>query len=423
MLCETATIWIAAPFRTSVDEPENGALLGWNYAERETLWRVETDIVSVRVEISSEWECIARVREPWSELHRARSGGPFTSHDWLVSWTEAFRDTSVTPRIVLVWRDGMLVAAAPLAVRHRAIARVVPYPKARILGMLSDERVGFHDWLLAPGHEDTVSILGEAIAGFDGWRAIDLAPVRASGALEQQIAAFNGKGLRTMRRVENRAAVADLSQGWDAYLSARPRSFRKNLRSCAKRIEETGGRVLMTGLSRRHDDELFERALALSARCWKASAGTDITTDVRARNLMRGLWGRLRDSGGLRIHLLTVDGADLASVISLIDEDTTYGFVTDFAEEAAHLSPGRFLIAESMKQSSETGLKRYNMLRSTPFLVQFADQVIDFERIRVFSPMAFSRIVAETEEVLRPIGRAKRIASRYSDRRRPAYKT
>jgi hypothetical protein len=146
-----------------------------------------------RAEADSAWAtetvtglyALQELRSEWDELH-ARSVGvtPFQAHGWVEAWWTEYGGAGRL-RVLLVRRDGRLVAAAPLALTRRGPVRVL----APLGGAQSDH----HDVLLDVGSaRPAAGRLAAALAALPGWDVLDLAAVRAGAGAEQLADAWAG---------------------------------------------------------------------------------------------------------------------------------------------------------------------------------------------------------------------------------------
>src|SRR3546814_9167030 len=89
------------------------------------------------IRVLDSWSEFPALAEPWEELTRASGSGPFVSHRWLSAWWDSFGD-GLAPRVPQVWRDGLLVAAAPLSLSRRSVSRWGRFLRGNCLGMISN---------------------------------------------------------------------------------------------------------------------------------------------------------------------------------------------------------------------------------------------------------------------------------------------
>ncbi|WP_329022790.1 GNAT family N-acetyltransferase [Streptomyces sp. NBC_00690] len=117
-----------------------------------------------------------RLREEWDDLQRrCASATPFQSHAWLDSWWLSY-GTSGRLRVVLVRRNGRLIAAAPLMLVHRPMPVLVP-----LGGTISD----YGDVLVDDDHaEGALAALERGLRNAARHAVIDLREVRPGAAAE-----------------------------------------------------------------------------------------------------------------------------------------------------------------------------------------------------------------------------------------------
>ena len=123
-----------------------------------------------------------RSDDGWTGLHtewddltaRCSAATPFQSYAWLESWWHTYGAPG-SLRLILVRYGGRLVAAAPLALRRRAVCPVL----TPLGGALSD----FTDVVVDDAMAEQASrVLTEAIIREPGWQAVDF-PETRSGAV------------------------------------------------------------------------------------------------------------------------------------------------------------------------------------------------------------------------------------------------
>lgn len=377
-------------------------------------------VMATRIDILEDVEGFAALAPAWRRLHAAARGGPFSSPEWIAAWIATYADTPVRPVIATAWRDGEIVAALPLGLRRRRlVSGTLP---VTVLEMLCDARAGFHDVLVAPGHEDVVAQLTAALRSGGRCSAIDLSPLAKTPGTVALAAAAEAQGLRLRRREEIRSAVSDLSGGWEAFLQRRSREFRKSLRVNHRKLEQREHAFHSARAPGPEADRVLSGLLDLSARCWKARMGTDIGSEPRTRRFIEALWHHMAPHGTITVNLLVIDGQEAASYLALEDEESVYGMITDFDEAFREFSPGRLIVAAGFMEAAARGRQRADNLRYTPFTERFADSSYTFERLRLCPRNGPADLLLGAAERLRPIGSEARRWWRRRSRKRIAYK-
>ncbi|MGI5375577.1 GNAT family N-acetyltransferase [Streptomyces sp. CA-251387] len=139
---------------------------------------------ALSVEVCTEERAFAELAGEWERLYRAcPSATPFQSHAWLHSWWLSYGRPGRL-RLVLVRRNGELVAAAPLMGVHRPVPALVPVGGTitDLCDVLIDEEVA------APG----AGALADALADLARTALIDFREVRPGGAMERVYLCWRG---------------------------------------------------------------------------------------------------------------------------------------------------------------------------------------------------------------------------------------
>jgi hypothetical protein len=274
---------------------------------------------TARIEVLTTWAEFAGLADPWDELAQESQSGPFVSHRWLSAWFDSF-GRAIAPRIVQIWRDGLLVAAAPVGISTESLSARLPFVEVPKLQMLSNHRTGYNEWLVAPGYDCEIPVLLDAVMRRTGtWSVAELEPFRRSTVFDRVVAAAREQNIRLLDDTTINSGFVDLSKGWEGYLAGRPREFRKNLRVAQRRLAATNHSILRAPSS---ETRTLERVLSLSARSWKGRAGTALGAREGTRTFMRRLWSTLGRTNAMDLYLLEIDGREAASFGGVLETVT-----------------------------------------------------------------------------------------------------
>jgi len=137
----------------------------------------------------------------------------------------------------------------------------------------------------------------------------------------------------------------------EAYLknSLSPHHYRE-FRRMKRRLSEKGR--LEHVVARSEDDVRngLETFLALEAAGWKGRKRTAMAIDRFQAAFAREAVNRLAERDLCRIHLLTLDGEPVASLVAFIEAGMAYTWKTAYDEAHAAYSPGTLLMIEVTKQ-------------------------------------------------------------------------
>lgn len=376
--------------------------------------------MSTRIEILTDVATILKRMPAWRTLHKAAGEGPFSSAEWISAWFEAWPNHTAQPAFGLAWQDDVLVAGWPLGCSLRKTSKYSP--KVQTLHPLCDDKAGFHELLILPGHEDIAPQMIAAYQKALKWSAMDLTPLKQNATSEAVFRAANRDGYVARKRAEIRTVHAEMPTGWDEYLATRSRDFRKSIRSCGNKLAKLDHDHSITFNLEGPGVARVEEAIELSGRCWKARLGTDLESDPALRTFIIALFRHLGPKDMICLHLLKIDGVEAASCFSLYWNNCAFGIITDFDERFSKLSPGRLLISRSMEQAAGIGIVELNFLRATAFGKRFATSESEYMRVKVARRFSMINAWLWLEEALRPIGKAARKKRQLTQRKRAGNK-
>ena len=368
--------------------------------------------------VLTDWADLETLRAPWDELTAASGASPFVSHRWLSLWSKAFGE-SFAPRIIQVWRDGQLVGAAPLGLTSHRIRHLPFGVSVRCLAALSNHETPLSQWLFAPGHEDALDKMLEATAdnsiGCDMCKLEPLPDDATTGKLRERASRL---GFPLTWCATASSVTVDVSNGWEAYLAARSKNFRKKIRRERRALEGAEHRWLR---GRSDGSAVLERAFAVSVESWKGRAGTAIGSTDDQRAFYRALWDGLGPEGAMEVNLLEIEGKEAGSLVAIRHGDIAYGVKVDFVEDFGGYSPGRMMVADFVERCADDGLREVDMLRRSRFTEEFSEEGYVLGRLQLFPRWNLPALWYNLEERLRPIGRGWRHERRRGQRRRGAH--
>ncbi len=145
--------------------------------------------------------------------------------------------------------------------------------------------------------------------------------------------------------------VADLSDGYDAWLARRTPRFRRNLRQARVKADEAGVE-LEDGTE---DPHLFERLMAVEHRTWKGIEGSGMTS-LQMSTTYRLMIDRLRERGRLLAHVARHDGDDVGYILGGLRAGRYRGLQLSYDESVRHLSIGNVLQDHQLRLLDADGL-------------------------------------------------------------------
>ena len=126
-------------------------------------------------------------------------------------------------------------------------------------------------------------------------------------------------------------------------------SLRKSLRRRGRRLDEQGHVTLSVHDGHEDLDRLLAVGYSLESSGWKATAGTALTTDARARAFYRDVAEVARARGWLRLLYLRVDGNPIAFQLAVLARGRMHLLKTGYDPAWAGYGPGAQLMHHQLQ--------------------------------------------------------------------------
>lgn len=124
------------------------------------------------------------------------------------------------------------------------------------------------------------------------WQLATIGPIADPARLPALLARLNERGVRHAL-VPGESQFLLLATSWEAFLEARSRNFRRNVKRKAKAFEEAG--LVVRHTSNPGVDELRRTVFAVSDRSWQGQMGVAVAAQGAGRQLYERLGGRGTD--------------------------------------------------------------------------------------------------------------------------------
>jgi len=371
-----------------------------------------------KLRILDDWNGFEKLSAPWDELVEATGAGLFMSHRWLSIWANVY-GRNLAPLVLQVWRDGILVAAAPCCLTNHRIRHIPLGVNVKCLSMLANDETPHSRLLAAPGHDDAMGLILEAIAGGSiECDMCELEPLPDGPEIGVTTACASDMRFFSTWCKTGGSVTVDTSDGWKSYLASKSKSSRKRIRRERRALEAVEHRWVR---STEAGGGLLDRAFAVSLKSWKGRAGTSIASTENQKALYMGLWETFGNDGGMEINVLEIEGQDAGCLISIRQKDIVYGMKIDFVEDFAEYSPGRLMVADFLERSAGARVRQVDMLRRSQFTGEFSEDGYSLGRLQLFPRRSFPAFWYGLQERLRPIGRGWRRGRRRARTGREAH--
>lgn len=293
-------------------------------------------------------EALGSLRVAWDELAVA-AGRPFSAPAWGLSWWRQMRPEGAGLRVLVVERDGALVGIFPLYAVGRAYrtlgAGLAPVEPLAAKGG-EEEVAAAAAGLLAGLRPRPARIEIVEHGSGPGWGGL------LSGAWP------GGRGV--WRGVESEAAPqVDFGEGLDAWMAGKSKSFRRDIRSSRRKIDESGAsfRFADEGTVEADVRELMRlHRLRLAER-----GGTSIPPGDEVERMLVAVGRELIGAGRFRLLCLDLDGETIAADLLLAAGTELSAWNSGFDEAHRDLSPIMQCLVHALADSAERGERSMNL--------------------------------------------------------------
>jgi CelD/BcsL family acetyltransferase involved in cellulose biosynthesis len=307
-------------------------------------------------------EDLPGLRREWEELlDRCAYRTPFYSLDWLRIWWDVF-GPACGLRVLVLREGGSLLGIAPLMFSTERRARLL---RIRKLGLVWNYYTPRVDFLLAAQPDACLRRILEYCEGEGGrWDMVEFTYLpEDSGNAARLKALLLALGSPALVRTCLESPHVRFEGGFEKYLQTRSAHFRRNLSNARNRLRKEGeSEFVVLREGSKALDEPLEELFALSLRSWKGTAGTA----EGARAELRRFYGRVAEcwacKGGLELRFLRVNGAAVASLISLIESGRVYTLKTAYDPRYRRLSPGTLIFHSLLEDHLNRGAREIDFV-------------------------------------------------------------
>jgi CelD/BcsL family acetyltransferase involved in cellulose biosynthesis len=321
--------------------------------------------------VAERHDSLEALEEDWREL-AGRSENIFATWEWSSIWWQHFGTDK--RMFIVACRDGngRLFAILPLSQSTKFGLRII-----RFFGHGVGDELGP---VCAPADKTAARdlvrdvlkqlpskydlFLGERLPGSDGWSA-----------------ALSGTVLRT----EESPVLLANGMGWDEYLRSKSSNLRQQVRRRERQLARGHElRYRLTSDPARLDDDL-DTLFALHAARWTNTASPFIANNAFHRHFAK----RAVEKGWLRLWFLELNGTPRAAWYGFRFGDVESYYQSGRDPEWARSSIGFVLLAHTIREALDDGVREYRFLRGGEELkYRFADRDDGLETIGVSSTFA-----------------------------------
>lgn len=286
---------------------------------------------------------LGRLRDEWDAL-AVQSERPFAAPAWGLSWWEHLRPRRAELRLLFALDEGgAAVGVAPMYCAQRAYAPLGG-------GMAPVEP------LARPGAERQVAEAVRAALIGATPRAATV-EVEAHGSSPDWAGLLgdgwgDGSGAWRWAKLDAPAPQIDLGSGFEQWLAARSKTFRREMNRKRRKLEEAGGSFrFATADSLQRDVATF---LRLHRARLAGQGGSSLSGDGVERMLV-AVGRELHAAERFRLLCIELEGETIAAQVLLAAGREVSAWNSGFDESRAKLSPAMLCVMESLRYASERG--------------------------------------------------------------------
>jgi CelD/BcsL family acetyltransferase involved in cellulose biosynthesis len=324
-------------------------------------------------QVSADWEALAA-----TTLH------PMQGPVWHGCASRFVHASSDQLHVIALWDEGQLAGLAPLMLTNGPTGR-----RYEIIGT----RVLYEPAAMLARTEEAADQLARAVASLKH-------PV----ALTRMAAAhpFNDRFVRYARRAgwvalptASGSPHVELGPGWEAYYENLPSRLKNVIRRGHRQLGKSG-RVEFEFLKPEaaRVTGLLQQAFEVELRSWKRRSGSAVLLRPELREFFFHYAEKLAERGELLVSFMRLDGVPVAMQVANISFDAYWQLKIGYDERYAKQLVGLQLQMETIKWSSQQGLRSYEFLGTAePWLQEWTSTVHGY-RTMYFYPFNVSGLGA-----------------------------
>lgn len=325
----------------------------------------------MRLQVFGDPQTLDRLRVEWDSL-ASRSGVPYCSPVWMLSWWRQVADPTAQPRFIAGFDNAdRLVGLAPFFAQRNG-AGLWTY---RILGAPTSPRT--EPLADLEYQEEFVSQVADKLATLRPFPAL----VRLEGIVAGSVWA---RGLRAgwpsaqrpvLERVRSmEAPTVTITGTYDEWFAARTRNFRQQMRRTQRQLADRGAVV-----ERARSSDDIRRAIAELRRLhegrWQGRGGSSVMTSSVER-MLQDIANSSDGTGRheLRLWTIRVDDRIISSQLFLSLGGEVAYWLGGFDDEWGPFRPSIITILKAIEEAFYNGDRRVDLGGgSQPYKMRFAD--------------------------------------------------
>ena len=330
---------------------------------------------------------VESLRDLWVALeNEVQHRTLYSRYDYVLPWYHCYVGTPMTdggrPLVGMAWEDGELIGIAPMIEAHATFAKI-PVRRVDCAGY----NLSAGELLMRDHHEGLIEAFVYSLRDELDFEVIDINGLPLQSEESRHLHSHLRDHKVPVANMEYHwYAVADLSNGYDAYAKAKSSNFRKQTRKIARKVE-TGHDVQIERVTTLGDlsyaHSMRDRMFAIAERSWRTKrAGLEV--ERRHQQFYRELVDIFGSQDALDLAILVIDGRDAAFSLGLIERQTYYHTMIGYDDEMGDRSPGTYLLQEVFKYLPASGVSSVMSHGPYDYKKRWASEVIAQQTVCVF---------------------------------------
>jgi CelD/BcsL family acetyltransferase involved in cellulose biosynthesis len=302
-----------------------------------------------RYQLITKVDQFAALRGRWNELvSTCEVDHAFMRHEWFDCWIKAFHTTG-SLAIQTAWSDDRLYAIAPLRIvreRRRGLS-------FNILEFLLSNITPRCNFIVHPDAD--ISSFFDSLFDIPGWDIMRLQALE----MEQPITKAFIQHIQRRRDYVIEPGLKSpyeiLEGTWESFYQSRSVGYRKNFRNSANRLKKAGDHKVVVLESPEDFEKHFDELMSVSARSWKAEAGTDLRSTPQQEEFYRIFSAKGSKEGLCIAFILYLNERPIAFDYYLRHNRRLAGIRWEYDTEYRYYMPGTTLHAHVIRYLMDTG--------------------------------------------------------------------
>ena len=358
--------------------------------------------IDMKFEIVTDIDRFNKIKEPFNELVSATEvDHVFFKHEYYRCFLTS-HDLQDKLFLVTGWRDGQLVAVAPLmkssivkrGVRFSVLASIHSglFPRTNLLSLKADDLRQLLDCAIKNCSLDIVDLRDLE----DG--------IETTDRIVSYLSENHSNGF--VKLPSKKSPYIETTGSWEDYLKAQSRNRRRFLKNrIDKKLAECDDYTIELIRSSENYEKIEEAILKISESSWKAETGSSITMVEKQKKFYREFTPLGLDHGWVHIWMMTVNSEPVAFEYYLNHSGSYSGIRSDYDQRFAGFYPGdaikrdilKFLFASEKHREYDMG----GVI--TPYKMRWTSTVRDHSNIMIGGQSLKGKALVFAMKNIRPL--------------------